>query len=163
MGGSFQDSAGSQVFTIGHRRRHTASFAATGFKVNTANQRFTVNHAADAVCERSLRPFCEYRDLGITQATGGQVVAHVIRAVPGAGFSSQAHLHRTQFQLVYALKGWIEFEYEGQGVVRLVTGDSVHQPSGIRHRELGHSDDIELLEVVMPADFKTELIDTVQP
>jgi hypothetical protein len=42
-------------------------------------------------------------------------------------------------------------------------GVSVHQPSGIRHRELGHSDDIELLEVVMPADFKTEPIDAVQP
>jgi len=160
---SFQDSAGSQVFATGNRRRHTASFAVTGFKLNMKHQRFAVNHAADAAFERGLRPFFEYRDLGITQATSGQVVAHVIRAVPGAGFSSQPHLHRTQFQLVYVLKGWIEFEYEGQGVVRLVAGDSVHQPSGIRHRELGHSDDIELLEVVMPADFKTELADTVQP
>ena len=60
------------------------------------------------------------------------------------------------------LKGWIEFEYEGRGVVRLQAGDSVHQPPGIRHRELGHSDDVELLEVVMPADFSTELVDTVE-
>lgn len=88
MGGSFWDSAVAQVFTIGNRRRHTASFAATGFKVNMTNQRFAVNHAADAAFERGLRPFFEYRDLGIAQATGGQVVAHVIRAVPGAGFSS---------------------------------------------------------------------------
>ena len=127
------------------------------------NQQFAVNHAADAAFERGLRPFFEYRDLGLREATAGQVVAHVIRAVPGAGFSSQPHLHRTEFQLVYVLKGWIEFEYEGQGVVRLVAGDSVHQPPGIRHRELGHSDDLELLEVVMPGDFKTELVDRVEP
>jgi hypothetical protein len=37
----------------------------------------------------------------------------------------------------------------------------VHQPPGIRHRELGHSDDIEMLEVVMPADFKTEEVASV--
>lgn len=127
------------------------------------NQHFAVSHAAEAHFERGLRPFFEYRDLGIRAATGGQVVAHVIRAVPGAGFSSQPHLHRTQFQLVYVLKGWIEFEYEGQGIVRLVAGDSVHQPPGIRHRERGHSDDVELLEVVMPADFSTELVDAVDP
>ena len=140
---------------------HTGSIAATRFKVNMTNQRFAVSHAADATFERGLRPFFEYRDLGLLEATDGRVVAHVIRAVPGAGFSSQPHLHRTQFQLIYVLKGWVEFEYEGQGTVRLVAGDSVHQPPGIRHRERGHSDDLELLEVVMPADFKTELVDSV--
>lgn len=132
-------------------------------EVNMTNQRFVVHHAAAAVFERGLRPFFEYRDLGLREATDGRVVAHVIRAVPGAGFSSQPHLHRTQFQLVYVLKGWVEFEYEGQGRVRLEAGDSVHQPPGIRHRELGHSDDVELLEVVMPADFETELVDAVEP
>ena len=86
----------------------------------------------------------------------GRVDAHVIRAAAGREFSSQPHLHRTQFQLVYVLKGWIEFEYEGQGVVRLEAGSCVHQPPDIRHRELGHSDDIEMLEVVLPAGFATE-------
>jgi len=122
---------------------------------------FVATHARDAVFERGLRSFFEYRDLGIRQATGGQVVAHVIRAVPGAGFSSQPHLHETQFQLVYVLKGWIEFEYQGQGSVRLEAGSCVHQPPGIRHRELGHSDDVELLEIVMPADFATREVPAV--
>ena len=127
------------------------------------NPQFAVSHAKGARFERGLRPFFEYRDLGIRDVTGGRAVAHVIRAVPGAGFSSQPHLHRTSFQLVYVLKGWVEFEYEGQGRVRLEAGDSVHQPPGIRHRELGHSDDVELLEVVMPGDFETELVDAVDP
>jgi hypothetical protein len=39
----------------------------------------------------------------------------------------------------------------------------VHQPPGIRHRELGHSEDLELLEVVLPADFKTETVESVNP
>jgi hypothetical protein len=39
----------------------------------------------------------------------------------------------------------------------------VHQPPGIRHCELGHSEDLELLEVVLPADFKTETVDRVNP
>ncbi|PUE09393.1 cupin [Limnohabitans sp. T6-5] len=126
-------------------------------------QGFVVTHAKDAQFERGLRSFFEYRDLGMKDATGGRVTASVIRAVDGQAFSSQPHMHHTEFQLVYVLKGWIEFEYEGQGVVRLEAGSCVHQPPGIRHRELGHSDDVELLEVVFPADFKTETVDSVNP
>jgi len=124
---------------------------------------FAASHARDAQFERGLRAFFEYRDLGIKQATDGQVVAHVIRAAGGSEFSSQPHLHETQFQFVYVLKGWIEFEYEGQGVVRLEAGSSVYQPPQIRHRELGHSPDLELLEIVMPGDFGTRAVDAVQP
>lgn len=123
---------------------------------------FVASHAADAKFERGLRSFYEYRDLGIKAATGGRVQAHVIRAAAGAEFSSQPHLHKTAFQLVYILKGWIEFEYEGQGVVRLEAGSCVHQPPEIRHRELGHSEDIEMLEVVLPGNFVTEEVDRVQ-
>ncbi|MDX1801201.1 MAG: cupin domain-containing protein [Marinobacter sp.] len=122
---------------------------------------FTVSHARDARFERGLRSFFEYRDLGIREATEGQVVAHVIRAAEGADVVSSPHCHQTRFQLVYVLRGWIEFEYEGQGIVRLEAGSSVYQPPGIRHREVGHSEDIEMLEIVMPADFTTEVVDTV--
>ena len=123
---------------------------------------FTVTHARDANFTRGLRSFFEYRDLGIERATGGRVEAQVIRAAAGAEFSGQPHLHKTSFQLVYVLKGWIEFEYEGQGVVRLEAGSCVYQPPGIRHCELGHSEDIEMLEVVMPGRFETEEVASVQ-
>jgi mannose-6-phosphate isomerase-like protein (cupin superfamily) len=122
---------------------------------------FIATHAKDAHFERGLRSFYEYRDLGIKTATDGRVDAHVIRAAAGTDFSSQPHRHHTTFQLVYILKGWIEFEYEGQGLVRLEAGSCVHQPPGIRHRELGHSDDIEILEVVLPAGFATEEVSSV--
>ena len=127
-----------------------------------STQGFVASHAKGAVYERGLRSFFEYRDLGIAAATQGRVVAHVIRSAAGKEFSSQPHLHHTEFQLVYILKGWIEFEYEGQGVVRLEAGSCVHQPPGIRHRELGHSVDIEILEVVLPAGFATEAVSAVE-
>ena len=124
-------------------------------------QAFVATHAKHARFERGLRSFFEYRNLGIDAATRGKVVAHVIRAAAGEAFSSQPHRHHTEFQLVYVLKGWIEFEYEGEGVVRLEAGSCVHQPPGIRHRELGHSADIEMLEVVLPAGFATEEVASV--
>jgi mannose-6-phosphate isomerase-like protein (cupin superfamily) len=122
---------------------------------------FVVSHARDARFEGGLRAFFEYRDLGIAAATEGRVVAHVIRSRPGALFSGQPHRHGATFQLVYVLAGWIEFEYEGQGRVRLEAGSCVHQPPGIRHREIGHSEDLEMLEIVMPAGFTTQEVDRV--
>ena len=116
---------------------------------------FSISHLSTTQFERGLREFFEYRDLGIEDATDGRVVAHVIRAAKGAEFSGQPHLHRTDFQMVYILKGWIEFEYEGQGKVRLEAGSCVHQPPSIRHREIGHSADLEMLEIVMPGKFAT--------
>ena len=123
---------------------------------------FTVIHASDAVYTRGLRSFFEYRDLGIRRVTAGQIDAHVIRAAAGNEFSSQAHLHTTTFQMVYVLKGWIEFDYEGQGIVRLEAGSCVYQPPEIRHREVGHSSDVEMLEIVMPADFSTVQVAAVE-
>lgn len=122
---------------------------------------FVATHAKDAIFERGLRSFFEYRDLGIKDATEGRVVAHVIRAASGTDFSSQPHLHEATFQFVYVLKGWIEFEYEDQGVVRLEAGSSVYQPPEIRHREVGHSSDVELLEIVMPGEFITNEVPSV--
>ena len=124
-------------------------------------QGFIASHARDAQFERGLRSFYEYRDLGIKKATDGRVDAHVIRAAAGQEFSSQPHLHKTDFQLVYILKGWIEFDYEGQGRVRLEAGSCVYQPPKIRHREVGHSEDIEMLEIVLPAGFETQEVRSV--
>ncbi|MEP7329249.1 MAG: cupin domain-containing protein [Betaproteobacteria bacterium] len=128
-----------------------------------STQGFTVTHARDADFKRGLRSFFEYRDLGIKEATDGKVEAHVIRVAPDAPFSGEPHRHGTTFQMVYVLKGWIEFEYEGQGVVRLEAGSCVYQPPSIRHKELGHSDDVEILEIVMPPGFPTEIVQSVTP
>jgi len=57
--------------------------------------------------------------------------------------------------VVSHLKGGVRFRYEGAGEVLLQAGSSVCQPPGIRHVEIAHSDDLELLEITMPAGFET--------
>lgn len=113
--------------------------------------------ATSAFSVDGLRDYFEYRDLGVKQATDGRAVAHIIRARGGHRAGGEWHQHAVQFQIYYVLKGWITFEYEGQGVVTAKEGSCVHQPPGIRHREIEHSADLELLEVVLPGDFTTAM------
>ena len=126
------------------------------------NQAFVIAHADDGRFEgQGLRPFFEYRQLGIAQATGGAYGAHVIRAVPGMESPGAWHCHDLDFQMVYVTQGWVVFEYEGQGEHVLRAGSCVLRPPGIRHREIRHSDDLELLEITSPAEFATR--DAVAP
>jgi hypothetical protein len=84
-----------------------------------------------------LRDFFLYRDLGIAEATGGQVICHLVKAnadMPpedGTGF-----MYEDKPTLVKA-------------------GDVVHQRPGIVHYLFDYSPDMEYLEIVSPADFKT--------
>jgi quercetin dioxygenase-like cupin family protein len=118
-----------------------------------------VNRAEGAVFDAGLRAFFAYRDLGVRAATGGGFGAHVIRAVAGEGPRPRWHLHELDFQLVLVLRGSVTFEYEDIGTVTLRPGDSVMQPPRIRHREVAHSDDLELLEVTAPAEFATREVE----
>ena len=121
-----------------------------------APPRFRVSHARHSAFRRDgLRPFYEYRDLGIEAATSGRFHAQVIRPNPDSPGTAGHHQHALDFQIVYVLKGWVVFDYEGVGNVRLEAGDCVHQPSGIVHAEIEHSDDLEMLEITSPARFET--------
>ncbi|MFY9211514.1 MAG: cupin domain-containing protein [Aestuariivita sp.] len=120
------------------------------------NQAFTIAHADDGkFVGQGLRAFFEYRDLGIKGATQGKFGAHVIRAVPGEESPGAWHSHDLDFQMVYVTRGWVVFEYEGQGEHVMRAGSSVLQPPGIKHREVRHSDDMELIEITSPAEFDT--------
>lgn len=124
------------------------------------NQAFAIAHADDGkFVGQGLRPFFEYRDLGIAGATGGAYGAHVIRAVPGMESPGTWHTHDLAFQMVYVTQGWVVFEYEGSGEHVLRAGSCVLQPPGIRHREVRHSDDMELVEIVSPSAFDTAEVD----
>jgi len=122
-------------------------------------QQFTVSHLRpDSFKADGLRPYAEYRDLGVSAATHGGVQAHVIRHAPGfkpEQRQSARHFHDVQFQMVYVLKGWIKTEFEGHGVQEFRAGSSWVQPSGIKHKVLETSEDMELLEIIMPAEFRT--------
>jgi len=123
-------------------------------------QRFTVSHHRDQDFDHGLRAYSAYRDLGIAKATSGMVQAHVIRMTKPfeEGEVSTPHLHDVDFQMVYVLKGWFRSEFEGEGVHTFSAGSCWIQPPRIRHTVRGYSDDCELLEIVLPADFKTETL-----
>ena len=122
-----------------------------------AEQKFTVSHLREEDFDQGLRAYSAYRDLGIAPATGGKVQAHVIRMTKPfeAGEVAIPHYHDVEFQMVYVLKGWFRSEFEGQGAHTFHAGSCWIQPPRIKHTVRGYSDDCELLEIVLPADFKT--------
>jgi hypothetical protein len=120
-------------------------------------QKFTASHLGDADFVTGLRSYAAYRDLRISDATGGMVQAHVIRFIPPCRPEdvSRLHYHDVDFQMVYVLKGWIKTEFDGEGAVVMQTGSAWIQPPRIKHKVLDYSDDCEVLEIILPADFKT--------
>ena len=128
---------------------------------NRPKHKFTVSHHRDEDFDAGLRTYAKYRDLGIAPATGGMVQAHVIKFVPPFRPEevSTPHYHDVEFQMIYVLKGWIKSEFEGEGEHTFHAGSCWIQPPKIKHTVLGYSDDCEVLEIVLPADFETVTLD----
>jgi len=101
-----------------------------------------------------LRDFFLYRDLGIAQATGGRVIAQLVRAKDAPEAGTGWHRHVADFHIVLMLKGWARFMYEDQDTL-VKAGDCVHQRPGIVHFLFDYSPDMEYLEIAGPADFST--------
>jgi quercetin dioxygenase-like cupin family protein len=119
--------------------------------------KFTVSHHREEDFKQGLRAYAKYRDLGVAPATGGMAQAHVIRLVPPfrPEEASTPHYHDVDFQMIYVLKGWYKTEFAGEGVHTFEAGSCWIQPPRIKHSVLGYSADCELLEIVLPAAFKT--------
>jgi hypothetical protein len=125
-------------------------------------QAFVVSHLHEDDFETNgLRSYAKYRDLGVAAATSGLARAHVIRFVPPfrADVVSIPHYHDVELQLIYVLKGWLVSEFEGHGPITMRQGSSWVQPPRIKHAVLDYSDDCEVLEVILPADFDTVELD----
>ena len=120
-------------------------------------QRFNVSHANEADFKTDgLRAYAQYRDLGIAAASSGLCQAHVIRLIPPCTDEvRKRHVHDAELQLIYVLKGWIKNEFEGHGEQMMSAGSCWLQPPGIEHTVLDYSADCEMLEIIVPADFKT--------
>ncbi len=119
--------------------------------------KFTFSHHREEDFDQGLRTYAKYRDLGIAPATGGMVQAHVIRMLPPFRPEevSKPHYHDVEFQMIYVLKGWMTTEFEAEGTHTFHAGSCWIQPPKIKHTVLGYSDDCELLEIILPAEFET--------
>ena len=121
-------------------------------------QRIAVSHHREEDFKADgLRTYAKYRDLGIAEATHGLAHAQVIRLEGPCNPAevSKLHYHDVEFQMVYVLKGWVKTYMEGQGETLMKEGSAWTQPPRIRHLIMDYSDDVELLEVILPAEFKT--------
>ena len=122
-------------------------------------QRVAISHHREEDFKADgLRAYAHYRDLGIADATHGLARAHVIRLIGPCKPEevSKLHYHDVEFQMVYVLKGWVKSYMEGVGETTFQVGSSWTQPPKIKHLIMDYSDDVELLEVILPADFETK-------
>jgi hypothetical protein len=123
-----------------------------------AKQRIAISHhRVEDFKADGLRAYAQYRDLGVAEASQGLARAHVIRLIGPCDPAevSKLHFHDVDFQMVYVLKGWVKTYMEGHGETLMKEGSSWTQPPRIKHLIMDYSDDVELLEVILPAEFKT--------
>ena len=115
----------------------------------------TMSFHKSAEWKTGLRTYFEYRDLGSVEATGGRLLVHVIRATEPCSGPGGYHSHDLEFQMNYVLRGWTRVEFEDVGEVRFEAGDSWQQDPMTPHEVLEFSDDFEVIEICMPAEFPT--------
>ena len=142
-------------------RKKLASKGRAGAPAKKARpkQRVAISHHREEDFKADgLRAYASYRDLGIADATHGLARAHVIRLIGPCNPDevSKLHYHDVEFQMVYVLKGWVKTYMEGVGETTFQIGSAWTQPPKIRHLIMDYSDDVELLEVILPADFETK-------
>jgi mannose-6-phosphate isomerase-like protein (cupin superfamily) len=144
--------------TIKAKDRKTKARAQPSAKRAPPKQRIAISHYRDEdFVTNGLRTYARYRDLGIAEASHGLAQAHVIRLIGPCNPAevSKLHFHDVEFQMVYVLKGWVKTYMEGQGETLMKEGSCWTQPPRIKHLIRDYSDDVELLEVILPAEFKT--------
>ncbi len=99
----------------------------------------------------------EYRDIGLAASTQGRIGARHIRAIAPFDKETGWHWHDMTGHFNYVLRGWIRFRYRGiEGDVTVQAGACLSQPGGVAHNVVGRSDDLELIEINMPAVFGTQ-------
>lgn len=109
-----------------------------------------------AFTREGLRADVEYRDLGLAQATGGAVGAKHIRAIGPLPAPTGWHWHDMTAHFVYVLRGSLTFRFAGvAGEVVVTAGSGLSQPAGVPHNVVARSDDLEVLEINVPADYGT--------
>ena len=147
-------------------RRHLTAPGGTEIEVTALNpplhmpetvHSFVVRRLADQAPWVIGRAGMHYRDL-IPDRLGGSIIASHIRIPDGGPVPDMVHYHTVGFQLIFCYRGWVDLVYEDQGEpFRLTAGSCVIQPPEIRHRVLYASDNIEVIEIGVPAEHVTTI------
>src|ERR1700757_4062695 len=126
--------------------RATAAKPAT----KTAAQKIAHARSAEPVLVKGRRDFFKYRDLGVADASAGNMRAQVMSSSRGMSRPTGWHYHECDGQFIYILKGWVDLEFEDGRTIRVDEGDSLFIPGYLRHNEIRTSAEMEILEVSTP-------------
>jgi quercetin dioxygenase-like cupin family protein len=123
----------------------------------TDAKKMSIAHAtvASAPSVPGRRSFMTYRDLGVMGASNGVLRAQTMKIVADMTEPTGWHYHTCEGQFVYALKGWVDLEFETGEKIRVKQGESLFIPGGLKHNETATSDDLEILELSVPGEMGT--------
>ena len=124
--------------------------------LSAALSQFALTDAGTPFTRDGPRADVEYRDFGLAAATGGRIGAKHIRAIRPFEQATGWHWHDMHGHFNIVLRGWIRFRFAGINEdVTATAGACLSQPAGVAHNVIGRSDDMELIEINMPADYAT--------
>jgi quercetin dioxygenase-like cupin family protein len=103
--------------------------------------------AANPDYVQGRRDFFKYRELA---ESDGEFRAQIVSTSKGMSEPTGWHYHVCGAQFIYILNGTLDLELEDGRQVHMVAGDSLYIPGGMKHNETSTSDDVEILEVMMP-------------
>lgn len=131
--------------------------------MDLSQSEIAISHAAESEFE-TFDPDGQFqiRDLGVKEATGGAMEARILAAAKPCQGNLGQHRHDVEFQMFYVLKGSATFYFEGTGEVEVTPGSCVNMPAGVIHDMLDHSDDLQFIEIISPAQHGTEWIKAVE-
>lgn len=131
--------------------------------MNLSQSDMAVSHAADSKFE-NFDPEGQFqiRDLGVKEATGGNIEARILAAARPCQGNIGQHRHDVDFQMFYVLKGSATFYFEGTGDVEVAPGSCVNMPKGVIHDLVKHSDEFEFIEIISPSQHGTEWVKHVE-
>ena len=119
-------------------------------------QKVAHGRKAEPVLVKGRREFFTYRDLGVAEASGGNMRAQLMTATQGLGRPTGWHYHECDGQFIYIMKGWVELQFEDGKTIKVEEGDSLFIPGYLRHNEIRTADTLEILEVSTPGVMGTK-------
>ena len=127
------------------------------FEIPQTQHAFVVRRLEDSDPWVVGRAGMHYRNL-IPGHLGGRIIASHIRIPGGGPVPDMVHYHAVGFQLIFCNRGWVNLVYEDQGPPFILgAGDCVIQPPEIRHRVLEASENLEVIEIGVPAEHVTTI------
>ena len=130
--------------------------AAAKKPAKTPAQKVAHARIAEPVLVKGRREFFTYRDLGVAEASGGNMRAQLMTASQGLSRPTGWHYHECDGQFIYMIKGWVDLEFEDGRTIRVEQGDSLFIPGYLKHNEIRTAEEMEILEVSVPGELGTK-------